>query len=167
MSTGPEEVSLFRLKVFAVFVACLCGCVSTSADRQAATSQAQAGLNADLATWKFDFVDTNEDSLGHLVMAFTNESIGEAGCVDEHWRQLLVDEDRLDYDLGAELRPAYTLRGPWLTINLTASVCHIDHNLIGTISPDGASGYFTFSHDLGGHNIGRFFAQPIDGTDPQ
>ena len=139
-------------------ILCLCGCASsqTDSDEQSATS----GV-APAAAWRFDFVDTENKSLGYLVMAFSDQPVDEPTCGYDYWKKMVVLDDKLDFDFGAEFQPAYTIFGPWLTIDLTASVCSIDHNMIGDISADGASGHFTLSHKIGGNNLGRFTAHPV------
>ena len=119
-----------------------------------------------LAVWRFDFVDTHHESLGHLLLAFTNESIDEPSCGNDYLKKMVVLEDGLDFDFGVESRPAYSINGPWLTVDLTASVCYIDHKLIGDITQGGAAGFFNYSHKLGGYNIGRFTARPFSVARP-
>jgi len=116
--------------------------------------------------WQFDFVDTNNESLGYLLLALTDDSVAEPTCGNDYWKKMVILEDSLDFDFGVESRPAYTVNGPWLTADLTASVCYIGHMLIGEFTPDGASGFFNFSHKLGGYNIGRFTARPYSAERP-
>jgi len=140
------------------------GCTSSqlrSQDVAAATDTEPTVLHA---VWQFDFFDTNNQSLGYLLLAFTGEGIDEPTCGNDYWKKMVVLEDRLDFDFGVESRPAYSINGPWLTIDLTASVCYIDHMLIGDITQDGATGFFNFSHKLGGYNIGKFTARPYSGA---
>jgi hypothetical protein len=139
------------------------GCASTQQD-PATTSAPDSADNQ--AIWRFDFVDSNNESLGYLVLAFTNDEINEPTCGNDHWKKMVVIDDELDFDLGMESSPAYFLNGPWLTIDLTASYCYIDHMLIGEMTPNTASGFFNYSHQLGGYNIGRFTAWPNSGTGP-
>ena len=96
-----------------------------------------------------------------MVLAFTETRVGEPICNNDGWSQMLVLEDKLNFDFGVRLRPAYLISGPWLTIDLTSSICYLDHNLIGNITPEGASGFFTSSHRIGGQNIGKFTAGPV------
>lgn len=140
---------------------CLFGCVSTQPRDQDLTATPDTITVEDLTVWRFDFVDTDQESLGYLLMVFTNDTVDEPTCGNDYWKNMVVLENSLDFDFGVESRPAYTLNGPWLTIDLTASVCYLDHNLIGDMTADGASGFFTFSHKLGGYNIGRFTARPV------
>lgn len=140
---------------------CLYGCISTQPRDQDLAATPDAQSVEDATVWRFDFVDTDKESLGHLLLVFTQDSVDEPTCGNDHWKNMVVLENSLDFDFGVESRPAYTVNGPWLTIDLTASVCYLDHNLIGDITPDGASGFFTFSHKLGGYNIGRFTARPV------
>ena len=111
--------------------------------------------------WRFEFVDIDEKPLGYLVLVFSEDGIDEPTCGKDHWSKMPVLENGLDFDFGVEFRPAYTIHGPWLTIDLTSSVCYLDHILIGNIAPDGVSGFFNLSHKLGGENIGSFTARPV------
>jgi len=145
---------LVRLNI--LLVLCLGGCASTNHDSSQLAPDAEA---ADLA-WRFDFVDTTDSSIGYIVLAFTEEKIDESACGRNEWAKMLVLEDNLDIDFGVDLRPAYFILGNWLRIDLTSSVCYLNHNLIGDISPDGASGHFTLTHKIGGRYIGKFKARP-------
>ena len=150
-----RPITLFALMV------CVYGCTSTQSRSQDLAATPDTETRAYPAVWRFDFVDNNHESLGYLLLAFTEDSVNEPTCGNDYWKNMVVLEDNLEFDFGVESRPAYTVNGPWLTIDLTASVCYIDHNLIGDITPDRASGFFTFSHKLGGYNIGRFTARPV------
>ena len=100
-----------------VVILCLCGCASsqTDGDDQLLTSGAAAA-----AAWRFDFVDTEDKSLGYLVMAFTDQQVDEPSCGYDYWKKMVVLDDKLDFDFGAEFQPAYTIFGPWLTIDTQA-----------------------------------------------
>ena len=152
---------MFRPSTLIALIFCLYGCTYSQPRSQDLATETDTEPVAHQAVWRFDFVDTDHNTLGYLLLAFTNDSIDEPTCGNDYWKKMVVLEDSLDFDFGVESRPAYTVNGPWLTIDLTASVCYIDHNLIGDITEDGASGFFTFSHKLGGYNIGRFTARPI------
>ncbi len=115
---------------------------------------------AGIPAWRFDFVNLEKEPLGHLVLVFTTDAIDEPTCGYAHWKKAVVLEDGLNFDFGTEFRPAYTIFGPWLTMDLTSASCNIDHTLIGDIGPDEASGTFNLAHPLGGSNLGRFTAQP-------
>jgi len=152
---------MLRPTTLLALIISLYGCTSTQPRSQNLVAMPDTKIAADQAVWRFDFVDTNHESLGYLVLAFTEDSVDEPTCGNDYWKKIVVLEDSLDFDFGVESRPAYTVNGPWLTIDLTASVCYLDHNLIGDITRGGASGFFTFSHNLGGYNIGRFTARPV------
>jgi hypothetical protein len=152
---------LARSSNWIVLILILCGCISQQREEQQSAATTDANPVVHDVAWRFDFVDNDENSFGFLTMVFTAERIDEPTCGNEHWKKMLILEDRLNFDFGVETRPAYTVHGPWLTIDLTASICYLDHNLIGDITSDGASGFFTFSHKIGGHNIGKFTARPV------
>ena len=99
--------------------------------------------------------------LEYMVLAFTDKKIDEPACGRNEWAKMLVLEDSLDIDFGVNPQPAYLILGPWLRIDLTASACYLNHNLIGDISPDGASGHFTLTHKIGGRYLGKFTARPV------
>jgi hypothetical protein len=154
---------LYRPSTLLAPLLCLIACSSSP---EIATSDA-GETAARNAVWQFDFVDTEQRSRGYLLLAFTDELVDQPTCGNDYWKKIVVLDDGLDFDLSVEPRPAYTVNGPWLTMDLTASVCYLDHKLIGDITPDGASGFFNFSHQLGGYNIGKFTAnQPESGVVP-
>ena len=74
------------------------GCSSSqlrSQDVAAATDTDSTVLHA---VWQFDFVDTNNESLGYLLLAFTDEGIDEPTCGNDYRKKMVVLEDRLDFD---------------------------------------------------------------------
>jgi hypothetical protein len=117
--------------------------------------------------WVFEFVDQQQRDMGSMTLLFTAEAVDDDSCADRHWKRARILADRLDFDFGFDLYPAYTISGPWLTIDLTSSICSVDHNLIGELSDDGASGHFTVSHSIGGENVGTFRARAADGAGAQ
>ena len=133
-----------RPAILLALILCFCASVSTQEHQQGHAAEPNAKTTAEEAAWRFEFVDTNDDPLGYMVLAFTETQVGEPICDNDGWSQMLVLEDELNFDFGVESRPAYLISGPWLTIDLTSSVCYLDHNLIGNISPGGASGFFYF-----------------------
>lgn len=159
-----QDTLLLRPGIPFVLLLCLCACASSEPVDQAQTASDGAASQSQQPVWRFDFVDDNQDSLGYLLLAFTAEAVDEPTCGKDYRKKMRVVEDRLDFDLGVEAQPAYSINGPWLTIDLTASVCYIDHNLIGDITDDGATGFFTYSHRLGGRSIGSFTAHPVSAT---
>jgi hypothetical protein len=147
---------LARLSILLIW--CLGACASTKNDSSQLAPDAKEA--ADMA-WRFDFVDTTDSPMGYMVMAFTTERVDEPTCGKSDWAKMLILEDNLDIDFGVDPRPAYLIMGPWLRIDLTASVCYLNHNLIGDITPESASGYFTMTHKVGGSYIGKFTARPV------
>ena len=95
------------------------------------------------------------------MLLLTQEDIGTESCVDQYWKKALVIDDSLDFDVGFEKQPAYNIKGPWLTIDLTASTCNVHHRLIGDVNSDGATGSFNYLDLLGSYNIGTFTASPV------
>ena len=59
------------------------------------------------------------------------------------------------------MQPTYEIRGPWITIDLTGTICNVGYRFLGELGDDGATGFFNYSHKMGGENIGRFVATPI------
>jgi hypothetical protein len=147
-------------------ILCAYGCTSSQLGSKDVAAATDAESAVHQAVWQFDFVDTNNEPLGYLLLAFTDERIDEPTCGNDYWKKMVLLENNLDFDFGVESLPAYFINGPWLTIDLTASVCYIDHTLIGDITQEGAAGFFNFSHQLGGYNIGRFTARPYSGVHP-
>jgi len=137
------------------------GCASSPPDERDSEDKADGEAVTMAATWRFDFVDTDEKSMGHMLLVFTEDRIDEPTCGNDSWQKMQVLEDNLDFDFGVDSRPAYSIHGPWLTIDLTSSVCYLDHVLIGNIAAESASGFFNMSHQIGGQNLGSFTAQPI------
>ena len=150
-----------RLGILIVLVVGSWGCASVQTDGLEPEVAVGIDSNSAPATWRFDFVDKEDDPMGYMVLQFTDEKINEPTCGNDDWSLMRVLEDNLDFDFGVDSRPAYYIHGPWLTIDLTSSVCYLDHNLIGNIDTVGASGFFNVSHKIGGQNIGRFSAAPV------
>lgn len=138
-----------------------CACVSSQAVDAVPPDRPDDESGRINATWRFEFVDRNGKSMGHMLLVFTADKIDQPTCGNDDWQKMLVLEDNLDFDFGVDSRPAYSLHGPWLTIDLTSSVCYLDHILIGDMTPNAASGFFNLSHQIGGENIGRFTAKPL------
>ena len=99
--------------------------------------------------------------MGHIRLYFSGEILATA-CDDGDWRRATIIESEIDYDFGFELQAAYRVHGHWLTVDLTAAVCGADHLFIGELADEGASGFFNYSHRLGGSNIGTFSAAPVE-----
>lgn len=97
-------------------------------------------------------------------MLFTDDAVGSDACVGDHWRKALVMGNKLDFDFGVELQPAYNIDGPWLTVELTASSCSLHHRFVGDVSNDGATGSFHYVHALGATIIGTFSAKATIST---
>jgi hypothetical protein len=112
-------------------------------------------------TWRFEIVDDQQQSLGHILLLLSGINIDSGDCVDEDWKKAVVLVDTLDIDYGFDISPAYSIRGRWLTIDLTASVCDADYKLIGQLDDENAAGNFNYAHLLGGYNIGTFTASPV------
>ena len=113
------------------------------------------------AIWLIRFIDAEEQSLGYLKLRLTDEFVDGNYCGNDYRKKAFVIEDELDVDVGMDKQPAYHLDGFWIKIDLTASVCYTNYMLIGGIDREEASGFFNYTHPLGGYNIGRFAANPV------
>jgi hypothetical protein len=146
----------------AVILLCLAGCSTHSkTDFSGLIAQLTPARWQHPGTWDFRVVDQQKQSIGHLVLRLTGESVSNTACDDGEWKTAVILEDRLDYDFGFDLQPAYRVHGRWLTVDLTASMCNVDHIFNGEVDDDGASGFFNYYHRLGGNNIGAFTAVPV------
>jgi hypothetical protein len=152
----------FSLVGMATMLLCLASCAARK----------QPGFDAYIAqltparwqqpgVWVFSVQDPQKESMGHIMLHFTGESVA-APCDNRGWKRAVIFEDKIDYDFGFELQPAYRVHGYWLTVDLTASVCGAGHLFNGDLGDDGASGFFNYSHRLGGNNIGTFIAVPVE-----
>ncbi len=112
-------------------------------------------------TWNFRVVSEQEQPMGHIIVRLTNEYVADDACHDDNWMQAVILENKLDYDFGFDLHPAYRVHGRWLTLDLTASMCHVGHIFNGEVDDDGASGFFNYYHRLGGTYIGTYTAVPV------
>ena len=73
----PLENPLARSGILLALILCFCACASTQQYKQVPAAETNARITAEEAAWRFDFVDTNEDSLGYMVLAFTETRVGE------------------------------------------------------------------------------------------
>lgn len=112
-------------------------------------------------TWRFEVVDNQQQSLGHILLLLSGQDADSKHCVDEGWKKAVVLVDTLDVDIGFEISPAYNIHGRWLTIDLTATVCDADYKLFGQLEDENAAGNFNYAHLLGGYSIGTFTASPV------
>ena len=103
----------------------------------------------------------DEQPMGNIVLRFTAQPAGEDLCTDAGWYEAIVMEDNLDYDMGFESRAAYMISGPWITVDLSADACNVDHKLIGQVYEDRATGNFNYIARFGGRHLGTFVAEPI------
>lgn len=111
--------------------------------------------------WKFEVFDNDRQALGHIVLYLTGEDIGAGYCVDDYWKEAIVMDNKLNVELSFEARPAYNVKGPWLTVDLTATTCNVHHNLVGDVDGEGAAGTYNYIHLLGSFNVGTFTASPL------
>lgn len=114
------------------------------------------------ALWDFEVFDKSGQPAGGVVLYFTEEPVTSDFCAAPHWRKAIVVYDDLDIEFDFDKQAAYSISGPWLTMDLTASSCSVDHNFVGQIDDDGARGYFNLAHSLGGKNLGKFIAKPAE-----
>ncbi len=145
-------------------VAWLClvaGCVTTTPE----TESRDGGLIPDAwlyaNAWKFELFDQADQSIGHVTLLLTHQPATGGRCTEGRWLHAVLVENEADIDFGLELKPAYQISGPWIRIDLTASLCDLDYVLIGDMLEDGGRGFFNYSHALGGRPIGRFTAEPL------
>jgi hypothetical protein len=115
-------------------------------------------------TWEFEVFDKEKNDLGSIVLYFsataTATATDLAPCKDGYWWRADVVSEDLEYKFGFDLKPAYRLHGPWLTVDLTSTTCSADYLLNGEMNGETAQGFFNYSHKLGGDNIGKFIALP-------
>lgn len=111
--------------------------------------------------WEILFFDRDQNDLGRIRLALTDEPIDEQYCGEPHQRKAVILEDELAVDLDMEKLPAYSISMFWLRLDLTGSTCHTNFLLLGNIGPNEATGFFNYAHPLGGEYLGRFTAAPV------
>ena len=156
----PSLLLNFTLAGSMIILLCLTGCAS---NKQANFGALFAQLTPERwkhpGVWDIQIKNSQNESMGELRLHLTGERASEF-CDDADWKRADIIHGTIDYDFGFDLRPAYRVHGNWITIDLTAAVCGADHLLNGELSGDEASGFFNYSHRLGGNNIGTFIAVP-------
>jgi hypothetical protein len=156
----PKRLGNFTIAGSMIMLFCLTGCAS---NKQVNFGAFFAQLTPEPWThpgvWDFQVKNSQNESIGELRMHLTGESASEF-CDDGDWKRADIIHGSIDYDFGFDLRPAYRVHGNWITLDLTAAVCGADHLLNGELSDTGASGFFNYSHRLGGNNVGTFIAVP-------
>ena len=153
----------FLLAGWAIALCAASACASRTGDYRAVFSQMTPQSWATPGVWTFRILDRDDRPMGDIVLLLTNENPDAGSCANAGWRKAIVIDDTVDFDFGFEKSPAYSVHGRWLTVDLTASICELDHNLVGEIDEQGASGFFNFAHSLGGYNVGKFVATPGGG----
>ena len=111
--------------------------------------------------WEFLFVDRDQNDLGRIRLALTDEPIDDRYCGDAYMKKAVILDDELAFDLDMDKQPAYSISLFWLRLDLTASSCHTNFLLLGNIDANEATGFFNYAHPLGGEYIGRFTAAPV------
>lgn len=111
--------------------------------------------------WEFLFFDRDQNDLGRIRLALTDQPIDDRYCGDAYLKKAVILEDELAFDLDLEMQPAYSISLFWLRLDLTASSCNTNFMVLGNIDATEASGFFNYAHPLGGENIGRFTAVPL------
>jgi hypothetical protein len=146
-----------------VLLLLLFGCATTKSNvnYDAYFEQLTPGRWQQPGTWRFEVVDNQQRSLGHILLLLSGQDTDSEDCVDEGWKKAVVLVDTLDVDFGFDINPAYNIHGRWLTIDLTATVCDADYKLFGQLDGENAAGNFNYSHLLGGYNIGTFTASLV------
>jgi len=143
-------------------IAGLAACSTSSIDHPAPVFEPVPASWQQSDEWQFIVTDGNQQALGYLRLNLTDRPLESEDCDVSGWYRADVIENKLDYELAAELAPGYSIKGPWITVDLTATTCNIGYKMVGTITNDGAAGHFNFVHSLGGENVGKFRARPAD-----
>lgn len=113
------------------------------------------------AVWDVRFFGKQGEGLGSMRLELTTEPIDDAYCGKPYFWKAVVLESDIDVELWRDVQPAYHIYARWLSVDLTASTCNVNYVLMGNIDRESASGFFNFSHPLGGENLGRFEAVPV------
>ena len=143
-----------------IMLLCLTGCASKKQPNFGALfAQLTPERWKHPGVWDFQVENSQNESMGEIRMHLTGESTS-GFCDDGDWQRADIIHGSIDYDFGFDLRPAYRIHGNWITVDLTAAVCGADHLLNGELKRDTASGFFNYSHRLGGNNVGTFIAVP-------
>lgn len=115
----------------------------------------------DGGVWYFEVVDTEQNSIGHIVLLLTGDDVVESACLENHWKNAIVLENDLDFDFGFDVVPAYHVTGTQLAVELTASSCSVHHRFVGEATSEGASGSFHYLYSLDGDVVGAFTATTV------
>lgn len=158
----PKLFQHFTLAGGVIMMLCLTGCASSKqANFGAFFAQLTPERWQSPGVWDFQVENSQKESMGDIRMHLTGES-ASYDCDEGGWKRAEIIHGDIDYDFGFDLQPAYRVHGNWITIDLTASICGADHLLNGELNDDGASGFFNYSHRLGGNNLGTFIAVPAE-----
>lgn len=148
-------MKLFRTLLSLVL---MCGCAAAPA-----TDEPDPGRIP--AVWDFEFVDADKQPLGSIRLRFRSERIDESYCGEAYFMKADVLQNDLQLDIYKSLQPAWHVFAYGLSIDLTASSCNTNYLLIGSMNATEASGYFNYSHPLGGEYMGRFTGAPVHQAD--
>ncbi len=91
---------MFRPSTLLALIVCLYGCTSTEPRDQNLAATPDAETVPHQTVWQFEFVDTDQESLGYLLMVFTNDNVVEPTCGNDDWKNMVVLENSLDFDFG-------------------------------------------------------------------
>lgn len=142
---------------------CLSACTTTTKpfDDRALMAAMTPAQWRNGGVWYFDVVDTEQKSIGHIVLLLTGDEVVENACLENHWKNAIVLENDLDFDFGFDIVPAYHVTGTQLAVELTASSCSVHHRFVGEATSEGASGSFHYLYSLNGNVVGAFTATTI------
>lgn len=122
-----------------------------------------ASQNTFPAIWDIEFFGKQDERIGTMRLGLTTEPIDDGYCGQPYFRKAIVIDSDMEVEMWRDVQPAYHIYAYWLSVDLTASSCNVNYVLLGNIDRESASGFFNFSHPLGGENLGRFEARPVTG----
>ena len=108
--------------------------------------------------WVIVILDKKGELSRRITMRFTHEEA--KSCTSGVWNKIEVINEFPERAAEYIGKPAFSLGGAAITIDLTANLCDNSHLLRGHVQEVGISGKYFTSHLLGGEDKGVFYAVP-------
>lgn len=139
------------------------GCTATRIDYEKLSQIPTPPNWQEEGTWQFNLFDKEDRPLGHAIMIFEHTpaqySCGGANDLSITVLSSEIIEGITIGDFG--LRPAYSITGSHINIDLTAHICDINDVLQGQITETGAKGLIFLGGLMGRTHRGKFSAEVV------
>lgn len=139
------------------------GCTATSIDYEKLSQVPTPPNWREEGTWKFNLFDKEARSLGYVIMTFEHTP-AEYSCGGANDLSITVVDSEITEETSIGyfgLRPAYSITGSHINIDLTAQVCDINNVLQGQITEMGAEGLIFLGGLMGRAHRGTFSAEAV------